>query len=288
MLETIRNWNKDNVSRLSAALSCYTLISIAPLVILSVAFAGAIFGEAATRGQVARDASSLVGMKAAQAIENAILSANLPHSGISSTVFWIFVLLLGASGVFAELQSALNTIWNVRPKTGQGVMMFIRHRLSAFVMVLAFILLLLVSLLVAAALPFFGKYFAEKLGYAHPVWQLFLVPLSLAMTTLLFGLLFKVVPDIEIAWQDVWPGAFVTALLFAFGKLLLSLYIEGSAVTTSYGAAGSAVALLIWVYGSSQVVFFGAELTAVYSQRIGVGTLPTEHAVLIKRGERFA
>jgi len=272
LLETIRRWDRDNVSRLAAALSCYSLMSIVPLGILSVGVAGAVFGDAATRGQIARDASSLVGMKAAEAIETAILSARHPHSGISSTVFGIVVLLIGASGVFAELQSAMNTIWNVRPKTGQGVITFIRHRLFAFVMVLVFVLLLFASLLAAAALPFFAKYFEENLWGKVPTWRLALVPLSLAMTTLLFGLLFKIVPDIKVAWKDVWPGAFVTALLFAVGKLLLSLYIEDSAVTTSYGAAGSVVALLIWVYGSSQIIFFGAEFTEVYSRRRSGGS----------------
>ena len=277
LLETIRRWDRDNVSRLAAALSCYSLMSIVPLGILSVGVAGAVFGDAATRGQIARDASSLVGMKAAEAIETAILSARHPHSGISSTVFGIVVLLIGASGVFAELQSAMNTIWNVRPKTGQGVITFIRHRLFAFVMVLVFVLLLFASLLAAAALPFFAKYFEENLWGKVPTWRLALVPLSLAMTTLLFGLLFKIVPDIKVAWKDVWPGAFVTALLFAVGKLLLSLYIEDSAVTTSYGAAGSVVALLIWVYGSSQIIFFGAEFTEVYSRRMNGGSLYAQH-----------
>ena len=275
VLETVRNWNEDNVSRLAAAVSCYTLISIAPLGILSVAIAGAVFGQAAARGQIASDMGSLVGTKAARAIETIILNARAPGSGISSTVFGVVVLLVGASGVFAELQSAMNTIWKVAPKAGQGVMTFIRHRFFSFAMVLAVAFLLLVSLLLSAALPVVGKYFEGYLPGGEPVWQVLNVSATVAITTVLFALIFRVVPDIEVAWKDVWPGAFVTALLFTFGKLLLSLYIGRSSVTSSFGAAGSLVALVIWVYCSSQIVFFGAELTEVYSRRIGTGVRPT-------------
>ena len=283
ILETVRNWNKDNVSRLAAAVSCYTLISIAPLGILSVAIAGAVFGQATARGQIAADISSLVGIKAARAIETIILNSRGPGSGIWSTALGVTVLLLGASGVFAELQSAMNTIWKVEPKAGQGVMTFIRHRFASFAMVLIVTTLLFVSLLLSAALPFIVKYFEGTVPGGQFFWQLFSASASLALTTFLFALIFKVVPDIDVAWKNVWPGAFVTALLFTLGKLLLSLYIENSAVTTSYGAAGSLVALVIWVYCSSQIVFCGAEFTEVYSRRIGTGIQPTEHAFLLQR-----
>jgi membrane protein len=260
---------------LAAAVSCYTLISIAPLGILSVAIAGAVFGQAAARGKIASDMGSLVGTKAARAIETIILNAHAPGVGISSTVFGVIVLLVGASGVFAELQSAMNTIWKVAPKAGQGVITFIRHRFFSFAMVLSVAFLLLVSLLLSAALPVIGKYFEGYLPGGEPVWQVINASATLALTTVLFAVIFRVVPDIEVAWKDVWPGAFVTALLFTLGKLLLGLYIGKSSVTSSLGAAGSLVALVIWVYCSSQIVFFGAELTEVYSRRIGTGVRPT-------------
>ncbi len=282
-LEIVRSWYKDNVSRLAAALSCYALISIAPLGILSVAIAGTVFGQAAARGQVAADMSSLVGVKAARAIETIILNSRGPGSGIWSTVLGVVVLLFGASGVFAELQSAMNTIWKVEPKAGQGVMTFIRHRFFSFAMVLVVALLLFVSLFVGAALPIVAKYFEGTVPGGQLIWQLFNMLVSLILTTFLFALIFKVVPDIDVAWRNVWPGAVLTAVLFTLGKLLLNLYIENSPVTTSYGAAGSLVALVIWVYVSSQIVFCGAEFTEVYSRRIGTGVQPTVHAFLLQR-----
>ena len=283
VLEAVRNWQADNVSRLAAALSCYTLISIAPLGILSVAIAGAVFGQAAARGQIATDISSMVGTRAARAIETIILNAHAPGTGTWSTVLGVVVLLLGASGVFVELQSAMNSIWKVAPKTGEGVMTFIRQRFSSFAMVLVVALLLFASLLLSAALPILGKYLAGTMLSGQFVWQSINASASVALATLLFALIFRVVPNIDVAWKDVWPGAFVTAILFTLGKFLLSLYIENSPVTTSYGAAGSLVALVIWVYCSSQIIFFGAELTEVYSRRVGTGVQPTEHAFLLQR-----
>jgi membrane protein len=248
-----------------------------------VAIAGAVFGQAAARGQIATDISSIVGTRAARAIETIILNAHNPGSGIWSTVLGIVVLLLGASGVFVELQSAMNTIWKVAPKTGEGVMTFIRQRFASFAMVLVVALLLFASLLLSAVIPVVGKYLAGTMLGGPLVWQLINASASVALATLLFALIFKVVPDIDVAWRDVWPGAFVTAILFTLGKLILAIYIENSSVTTSYGAAGSLVALVIWVYCSSQIVFFGAELTEVYSRRIGTGGQPTEHALLLQR-----
>jgi membrane protein len=219
----------------------------------------------------------MVGTSAARAIETIILNAHEPGSGIWNTAFGIIVLLFGASGVFVELQSAMNTIWKVGPKTGQGVMTFIRQRLASFGMVLVVALLLFGSLLLSAALPVVGKYFQGIVPGGPLVWLLGNALASIALATLLFAFIFKVVPDIDVAWGDVWPGAFVTALVFTFGKMLLSLYIEHSSVTTSYGAAGSLVALTIWTYFSSQIVFLGAELTEVYSRRTEKGVQPTEH-----------
>ncbi len=283
VLEAVRNWEVDNVSRLAAAISCYTLISIAPLGILAVAIAGAVFGQAAARGQIVTDISSMVGARAARAIETIILNAHNPGSGNWSTVLGIVVLLFGASGVFVELQSAMNTIWKVGPKAGQGVMTFIRHRFASFVMVLVVTLLLFTSLLLSAAFPFVGKYLTGTMLGGPLVWQSINIATSVAFASLLFALIFKVVPEVAVAWKYVWPGAFVTAILFTLGKLLLGFYIENSSVTTLYGAAGSLVALVIWVYCSSQIVFFGAELTEVYSRRVGTGIQPTEHALLLQR-----
>ncbi len=281
--ETIHNWEQDNVSRLAAALSCYALLSIAPLGIMSVAVAGLVFGQEAARGHIAAEIGSIVGSEAARAIELIVANSARNSGGILGAVLGIVVLILGASGVFVELQSAMNTIWKVAPKPGQGVITFIRHRMLSFAMVLAVAFLLLVSLIVNAALSAIGKFFGEYLPVGEVIWQVAYGAVSFVITAGLFALIFKVLPDIEVAWGDVWPGAFVTAFLFTIGKVLLALYIGESSVTSSFGAAGSLVALVIWVYYSSQIVFLGAELAEVYSRRVGTGFHPTEHAVSVQR-----
>jgi membrane protein len=267
VLETLRNWNEDNVSRLAASLTCYTLLAIAPLGILAVAIAGLAFGPAAAHGQIATEMGSMVGTKAARAIETIILNAQTPRSGISSMVLGVVVLFFGASGVFSELQSAMNLIWRVVPEAGQGVKTFVRHRFISFAMVLVVASLLLASLILSAALAAVGKFFGGYLPGGELVWQVVNGLASLALTTVLFALVFKIVPEVEITWRNAWPAAFVTALMFTLGKLLLGLYIGKSSVTSSFGAAGSLVALVVWVYCSSQIVFFGAELSAVYARR---------------------
>jgi membrane protein len=277
-----RNWDADNVSRLAAALSCYTLLSIAPLGILCVAIAGVVFGRDAARGHVAAEIGAIVGEKAAVAIETIVANSAATGSGFWSAIVGIVILILGASGVFIELQSALNAIWKVAVRPGQGLMTFVRQRFFSFAMVLAVAFMLLVSLVISAALSAMGKFFAGYLPGGELIWQLVNAAISLLFATALFALIFRIVPDIEICWRDVLPGAFATALLFTLGKLLLALYIGRSSVTSSFGAAGSLVALVIWVYYSSQIVFFGAELTQVYSRRLGRGIKPTAHAVAIE------
>lgn len=281
--ETIRNWDEDNVSRLAAALSCYALLSIAPLGIVSVAVVGLAFGQDAARGHVAAEIGSVVGTEAARAIEIAVANSGKDGTGIWSAALGIVILILGASGVFVELQSAMNVIWKVAPKPGHGVLTFIRQRMLSFAMVLTVAFLLFVSLIVNAALAVVGKFFSGYLPLGESIWQIMYTAISLAITTCLFALLFRELPDIEVAWQNVWPGAFVTALLFTFGKLLLALYIGKASVTSTFGAAGSLVALVIWVYYSSQIVFLGAELTEVYSRRVGTGFRPTRRAVSVPR-----
>jgi membrane protein len=266
-VEAGEKWDADNVSRLAAALSCYTLLSIAPLGILTVALLGAVFGQEAARGRVASEMSSIVGKEAARAIETIIANAHAPGTSVWSSIIGLVVLLVGASGVFVELQSALNQIWQVQPKVGQGLMTFVRQRFFSFAMVLAVAFLLLVSLIWGAALAATGKFFENFLPGGEAVWQVVTLVASLLLTTALFALIFRVVPDAEITWGEVLPSAFITALLFTLGKFLLGLYLGKSSVTSSYGAAGSLVALVIWVYYSSQIVFFGAELTEVYSRR---------------------
>jgi membrane protein len=265
--ETFRNWDTDNVSRMAAALSCYTLLSIAPLGILLMAIAGVVFSRQAASGQIAIALGPVLGAEIARAIESVIANARTSGTGFLSTAMGLVVLLLGASGVFVELQAALNTIWKVQPKPGHGALLYIRHRFLSFAMVLAIAGLLLISLLMNAALAAVGTYFEQYLPGGEPIWQTANGLGWFALTAALFAVVFRVVPEIEIAWKSVWIGAVVTAFLFTLGKLLLGLYLGKSSFASSYGAAGSVVAIVAWVYYSCQAILLGAEFTAVYARR---------------------
>ena len=267
IIETMRKWDKDNVSRLAAALSCYALLSIAPLGILLVAGAGIAFGPQAARGQVALAMGPMLGSEVARAIEAIIVNARAPGPGIASTILGVVVLLLGASGVFVELQSAMNTIWNVSPIAGTVVPTFFRRRLISIVMILSGAVLMLALPLLSATRVAAGVFFKKHLPGGEMIWQLGIGVSSFVLEAALFAVVFQAVPEIDVAWKNVWPGAIVTAVLFTLGKLLLGVYIGKSTVTSSYGAASSLVALVAWVYYSSQVVFLGAEFTEVYSRR---------------------
>jgi membrane protein len=277
--ETASDWKEDNASGLAAALAYYTLLSIAPLVVLAVAIAGLAFGEEAARGQISEQIGNVVGAQAGQSIESIASNAHAPSAGVLSSIIGVVVLLFGASGVFGELQTSLNTIWEVEPKPGRGIVGVIKDRFFSFTMVIGVAFLLLVSLVLSAAIAGLGTFLEGALPGGEALWMLLNVAISLAIITLLFALIFKVVPDAKIRWHDVWVGAFVTAVLFTIGKLLIGLYLGKSTLTSSYGAAGSLVALVVWVYYTSQIVFLGAEFTQVYARRFGSRIEPSENAV---------
>jgi membrane protein len=277
--ETASDWSDDNASSLAAALAYYTLLSIAPLVVLAVAIAGLAFGEEAARGQIADQIGAVVGSQAGESVEAIAKNARAPETGVVSTIIGLIVLLFGASGVFGELQTSLNAIWEVKPKPGRGLLGVIKDRFFSFAMVLGVAFLLMVSLVVSAGLAAAGVFFESALPGGEALWAVINFALSLGIITVLFALIFKVVPDAQIRWRDVWVGALVTAALFSIGKLLLGLYLGKSSFTSSYGAAGSVVALIVWVYYSSQIVFMGAEFTQVYARRFGSRIEPSKDAV---------
>lgn len=283
--ETASDWQHDGAARLAAALAYYTLLSIAPLVVFAVAVAGLAFGEDAARGQISQQISAVVGEQAGQSIEGIARNAHAPAAGVLSSLVGLIVLLFGASGVFGELQSSLNAIWEVEPKPGRGLLGIIKDRFFSFTMVLGVAFLLLVSLLLSAAIAAFGHFLAGAMPGGEALWTVLNTLISLAIITVLFALIFKVVPDAEIRWHDVWVGGAVTALLFTIGKLLIGLYLGKSSLTSSYGAAGSLVALIVWVYYSSQIVFLGAEFTQVYAKRYGSRIVPSANAVPAGRDE---
>jgi membrane protein len=281
--ETGTAWDDDNVTRLAAALAYYTLLSIAPLIILAVAVTGLAFGEEAARQHIAGELAGVVGVGAASAIESIAENAKTPGSGVLGIAVGIVVLLFGASGVFGELQSALNTVWDVAPKPGRGIWGIIKDRFFSFTLVVGVAFLLLVSLVVSAALTWVGKVFEQTLPGGEVVWQVLNFCISFGVVTTLFALMFKTLPDAHIKWRDVWVGAAVTAGLFTLGKFLLGIYLGSAGVSSAYGAAGSIIALVIWVYYSSQVMLVGAEFTEVYARRFGSRITPDDKAIALER-----
>lgn len=278
--ETFSEWNKDKASRLAAALAYYTVFSLAPLLIIVIAIAGSVFGEEAARGEIVGQIGGLVGPQGAEFIETAIENANKPNARSIASIISIVALLFGASGVFAELQDALNTVWEVQPKPGRGVFNIIKTRFLSFTMVLSVGFLLLVSLVLTTALAALVNYFGRLLpGGIDLLWQLANFILSFVITTVLFALIYKVLPDVKIAWSDVWVGAAITSVLFSIGRYLLGQYLGNSSFGSTYGAAGSLVVILAWVYYAAQILFFGAEFTQVYTRRYGSKIVPNENAI---------
>ncbi len=262
-------WADDNAPSMGAALAFYTVFSLAPVLLVTISVAGLAFGQKAAEGELSRQLQGLVGEQGAGAIQAILRSANRPALGIMASALGIGTLLAGASGAFVELQGALNKIWKVQSSSGSVWLRVIRERFLSFGLVLGLGFLLLVSLVVSAALGAVGNFITPLLPW--PVFSLELVNflLSLGVITLLLAMIFKYLPDADIAWSDVWVGAAVASLLLTTGKALLGLYLARSTVASAYGAASSLVIILTWVYYSAQIVLFGAEVTHVYSHQHG-------------------
>lgn len=272
-------WLDDNPFQMGAALAYYTLFSIAPLLLIAIAVAGSVFGREASQDQIIGAIQDLVGFQSARAIQAMIESAGQrPDSGFFATAAGMILLLLGAAGVVGQMQDSLNAIWRVVRKTGRGIMGFVRDRLVSYTMVLAVGFLLVVSLVVSAVLTAVSGIVGGFLTIDAATAHILDLVVSFAIITLLFAVIYKYVPDVRIAWRDVWMGAATTSLLFSAGKVLIGFYLGHSTVTSIYGAAGSLVTLLLWVYYSSLMFFFGAELTQVYATRYGSKVSSAENA----------
>ncbi len=284
--ETAMEWQQDKASRLAAALSYYAIFSLAPLIIVVIAIAGSLFGEAAARGRIIDQIQGAVGPEAAAFLQTLLQNASHggASSGILASVLGIVALLFGSTGLFVELQDALNTIWNVTAKPNLGVKDFIRKRILSFIMILSIGFLLLLSLIASAVLSALSHFAATTLSGLAPFWQLTNSVISLGVVTLLFATIYKLLPDVKIAWSDVWVGAGITSLLFMIGRHLLGLYLGNTAFSSTYGAAGSLIILLVWFYYSAQILFFGAEFTQVYAKRHGSRIRPNRYAVSIGEG----
>lgn len=267
--QTALEWIDQNVARLGAALAFYTLFAIAPLFLIVLAIAGFWFGEEAARRQLFEQLAGLLGHDGSEAIQALISAAHKPKAGAWATALAVGTLFVGATSVFVELQDALNTVWGVQRARGRGLRNFIRDRLLSFAIVIGIGFLLLVSLILSAALAALGKMMSGLLPAQEFVWQILNFILSFGVIAFLFAIIFKVLPDAKIAWRDVWVGGVITALLFNLGKFFLGLYLGRASVASAYGAAGSLVVLLLWVYYSAQIVFFGAKFTQIYANHYG-------------------
>jgi membrane protein len=263
-------WIDDNPFQMGAALAYYTLFSIAPLLLIAIGVAGLVFGRDASQVQIIGAIQDIVGFHSARAILAMIESAGQrPDSGFFATIAGMILLLLGAAGVIGQLQDSLNAIWRVASKTGRGVMGFVQDRLVSYSMVLGVGFLLVVSLVVSALLTAVSGIISGFLPIDAVTAHILGLILSFVFIAMLFAVIYKFVPDVRIAWRDVWIGAATASLLFSAGKFVIGFYLGQSMVTSIYGAAGSLVTLLLWVYYSSLMFFFGAELTQVYASRYG-------------------
>ncbi|KLT70062.1 YihY/virulence factor BrkB family protein [Flavobacterium sp. ABG] len=282
--DTFFEFNEDNAIKLSASLSYYTLFALPPLLIIIITICGFFFGEEAVTGELYGQINRLVGNDAAIQIQEAIKNVQLSDSNVFITVFGVVMLLIGASGVFAEIQSSINFIWGLRAKPNKGLKKFIQNRIMSFSMIASVGFLMLVSLMLNTVLDLLNSrlklYFPESTVYLFYVINLVLV---LGSITLLFAIIFRTLPDGVIKWKDAFIGASCTAALFMIGKFAIGFYLGSSTIASVYGAAGSVIIILVWVYYSAIILYFGAEFTKVYAKSYGGQIVPNEYSVEIKK-----
>jgi membrane protein len=285
--KTVKEFSDDGCLTLSAALSYYTVFSIAPLLIIVIAVASLIWGQEAISGQIYAQIHDLVGAESAKTIQGMIENGYRPGRTILASLIGLATLLVGATSVFTQLQTSLNIIWNVKTKAKSGILKLVRDRLLSFGLILAVALLLMVSLVVHAALVAISSYFSQ---FFPDVWEIIgrvtEIFFSLSIITLLFAMIFKFLPDVKIPWRAVWLGSFVTALLFNVGKYLIGYYLGQSSAFSVYGSAAALVIIILWVNYSSLILFFGAEFTQVHTLMQGQRVKPVEYATKVKRIEK--
>ncbi|MEO5955438.1 MAG: YihY/virulence factor BrkB family protein [Nitrospiraceae bacterium] len=276
---TYTKWTEDHAQRMGAALAFYTVFSLAPLLLIVIAIAGLVFGQDAAEGHIIGQIQGFVGEDSAKAIQGMLEHARTPSTGLLATGVALVTLFFGASGVFAQLQDALNTIWGVETKPGLGVLQTLKDRFTSFVAVLGSGFLLLVSLVLSAGLAAVGDRLQAFLPAPEVLLQVINFLVSFVVITLLFAMIYKLIPDVSNGWEDVWVGAAMTSFLFTIGKFLIGVYLGKSDVGLAYGAAGSLIVILLWVYYASQIFLFGAEFTAVYASSHGSRISPIKNAM---------
>ena len=285
--QTFQEWLQDKAPQLGAALAYYTVFSLAPLILVLLSIVGVIFREdpAGAWTKITQQMSYFLDPSAVEVVQSIAQKASQPGKSTIATIIGVALALFGASGVFGQLQDALNTIWGVKAKPGRGIWGFLRNRFLSFAMVGGICFLLLVSLAIEALLKGFSHYVQSLLPGGMVIALAVYLVFDFTVVVLLFAMIFKFLPDVKIQWRDVWIGAVITAILFGIGKWLLGFYLGSGAAGSAYGAASSLITLLLWVYYSSQILLFGAEFTQVYAQRAGRGFKPSEYAVRVETKE---
>lgn len=286
--ESVDKFWEDSPFQLSAALSFYTVLSLSPLVLIVVAAAGLVWGEQPVRSELLNQIQDLIGHAGAETVRTILESSTLSGQSVASMTAGVITLLFGATTVFAQLQSSLNQIWGVKTAvntvTRRGLLWsLIRTRLLSLALVLAVGFLLLVSLVVSATLAALQGYLSRTFPAGGALWQVLNFLIALLVISILIAMVYRVLPDVRLDWPDVWVGAIITSILFGVGKSLIGLYLGHASIGSSYGAAGSLVVFLVWIYYSSLIMFFGAEITFVYAQHRRRRVRPTEHAVIADR-----
>ena len=280
---TFSEWFADNAPMHGAAIAFYSIFSLSPLLIIVISVAGLVFGREAVRGEIVDQFGGLIGREGAREIEQIIENADQPETGTIATIVGLVTLFLGATAVFTQLKTALNTIWDVQQRSDRFLFTMLLDRVLSFAMVQCIAFLLLVSLVVSTGMTALANYLAGRIPALSVLLVVTNFLVSLAVITLLFAAIFRILPDVRIAWGDVWIGALATALLFVAGKTLIGLYIGSTGVASVYGAAGSLIVLLLWVYYSAQIFLLGAEFTQVYARRWGSKMTAIRHAQILER-----
>jgi len=265
----VSSWLDDYAPSMGAALSYYSVFSLAPLLLIVVSVAGLVFGEEAVRGELFAQLQGLMGEDAAKAIQGLLASVSKPSHGVVGTIVGLAVLVIGATTVFGELQDALDRIWRAPARKKGGLWSLLRARLLSFGMILALAFLLMVSLVIGAVISALGKWWGPLFGAWEVLAQVVNLVVGFGLTTAIFAIIYKMMPRVHVQWHDVWIGALVTALLFTVGKFLIGLYIGKSGVASGFGAAGSLVIVFVWIYYSAQIFLLGAEFTWVYAKTLG-------------------
>lgn len=278
--ETYKEWNADEPFELSSVIAYYAIFSLPALLVIIISVAGMFFGAEAVTGQISAQIGEMLGKDAGEGIETMIVNANKGGKNIVATIIGIATLLFGATGVFIQLQKSLNKVWNVKANPNEGLKRLLVLRATSLGLILAIGFLLLISLVISTGLAAFGDWITKMLpDFMFYVMYVLNIILSLGIMTLLFAMIYKLLPDVKLQWKAVWIGAFVTALLFEIGKSGLSIYFGKAEPGSAYGAAGSIILILLWVSYSCLILFFGAEFTQVYAKRYGHIIEPSPHAV---------